>query len=132
MKALTIWQPWAGLIIAGLKPIENRSWGPKCIQIGERFCIHAGKDQEEVSQFVMDEVTKIALKGVWHNGAILGTVVFDGVVKDPEQLSDNERKWFSGPMAWRLKDPVMFKVPIRCKGAIGLWELPAPVLSVLE
>lgn len=42
MKALTIWQPWASLIIAGAKPYEFRGWyAPKAI-IGQRIAIHAG------------------------------------------------------------------------------------------
>lgn len=28
MKALTIRQPWATLIVKGIKKIENRSWRP--------------------------------------------------------------------------------------------------------
>lgn len=27
MKALTLWQPWAALVAAGVKTIETRSWG---------------------------------------------------------------------------------------------------------
>lgn len=26
MRALTVWQPWASLVVAGIKPIENRTW----------------------------------------------------------------------------------------------------------
>lgn len=41
MKALTIWQPWASLIIAGAKPYEFRGWrAPRSI-IGQRIVIHA-------------------------------------------------------------------------------------------
>lgn len=41
MKALTIKQPWAYLIAAGIKDIENRTW--KCPEkyIGKRVLIHA-------------------------------------------------------------------------------------------
>ena len=46
MKALTVWQPWASLIIVGAKPYEFR---PKSYQhytggpaIGDRIVIHAG------------------------------------------------------------------------------------------
>lgn len=42
MKALTIWQPWASLIIGGAKPYEFRSWpAPRWI-VGQRIVIHAG------------------------------------------------------------------------------------------
>jgi hypothetical protein len=46
MKAFTIWQPWASLIMVGAKPFEFRPksfrdyvWPPA---IGERIVIHAG------------------------------------------------------------------------------------------
>lgn len=41
MKALTIWQPWASLIIAGAKPYEFRGWRPYRSMIGQRIVIHA-------------------------------------------------------------------------------------------
>lgn len=52
MKALTVWQPWASLIIAGAKPFEFRSWRPPQSIIGQRIVIHAAArkiDREEVS-----------------------------------------------------------------------------------
>lgn len=42
MKALTIWQPWASLIIAGAKPYEFRGWRAPRSLIGQRIVIHAG------------------------------------------------------------------------------------------
>ena len=52
MKALTIWQPWASLIITGAKPYEFRGWRPQRSMIGQRIVIHAAAkkvDREEVS-----------------------------------------------------------------------------------
>lgn len=41
MKALTVWQPWASLIIVGAKPYEFRGWRfPKGL-LGQRVVIHA-------------------------------------------------------------------------------------------
>lgn len=51
MKALTIWQPWASLIIAGAKPYEFRGWRPPASMIGQRIVIHAAArkiDHEEL------------------------------------------------------------------------------------
>lgn len=43
MKAITLWQPYASCIAAGLKTIETRSWpAPKAL-IGQRIAIHAAK-----------------------------------------------------------------------------------------
>lgn len=41
MKALTIWQPWASLIVAGAKPFEFRGWSMPRSMIGQRIVIHA-------------------------------------------------------------------------------------------
>lgn len=41
MLALTIWQPWASLIIAGAKPYEFRGWRTPRGIIGQRIVIHA-------------------------------------------------------------------------------------------
>lgn len=41
MKALTIWQPWASLIMAGAKPYEFRGWRAPRSLIGQRIVIHA-------------------------------------------------------------------------------------------
>lgn len=41
MKALTIWQPWASLIMAGAKPYEFRGWRAPRPLIGQRIVIHA-------------------------------------------------------------------------------------------
>lgn len=43
MKALTIWQPWASLIVIGAKPYEFRGWKPPARLVGQRIAIHAGK-----------------------------------------------------------------------------------------
>lgn len=47
MKALTIYQPWASLVIVGAKPYEFRKWSPRerggayAELIGQRIGIHA-------------------------------------------------------------------------------------------
>lgn len=42
MKALTIWQPFATLILIGAKPYEFRGWAPPKWLVGKRMAIHAG------------------------------------------------------------------------------------------
>ena len=41
MKALTIWQPWATLIMAGAKRYEFRGWPAPDWMVGKRMVIHA-------------------------------------------------------------------------------------------
>lgn len=44
IKALTIHQPWAALIMIGAKPYEFRAWLPPKSLIGQRIAIHAGRE----------------------------------------------------------------------------------------
>jgi len=41
LKTLTVWQPWASLIIAGAKPYEFRGWRFPRSLLGQRIVIHA-------------------------------------------------------------------------------------------
>ena len=41
LSALTIWQPWASLIMAGCKPYEFRTWPAPRHLWGKRIAIHA-------------------------------------------------------------------------------------------
>lgn len=43
MKALTVYQPWATLIVAGAKPYEFRGWKAPSSIVGKRIVIHAAK-----------------------------------------------------------------------------------------
>jgi len=42
VKALTVRQPWASLIVLGIKTIETRSWKLPAAMVGQRIAIHAG------------------------------------------------------------------------------------------
>jgi hypothetical protein len=52
MKALTIWQPWASLIVAGAKPYEFRGWRAPRSLIGQRIVIHAGAAKVPATEVV--------------------------------------------------------------------------------
>lgn len=60
MKALTIYQPWASLIMVGAKPFEFRGWSPRrrggayAALIGQRIVIHAA-----ARPMVADEIRQI-------------------------------------------------------------------------
>lgn len=66
MKALTIYQPWASLIMCGAKPYEFRGWSPRerggayAALIGQRIVIHAA-----ARKIVQSEIDAI----VWAHSA---------------------------------------------------------------
>lgn len=112
MKALSIQQPWAWLIVNGYKRIENRSWrtsfrGP--------VLIHAGKtvDKEGI-QYVTREC------GFTLPQLDRGGIVGKGIITDCVSQSDSF--WFVGPYGFVLEDPQPLPfVPLR--GQLGFFEV---------
>ena len=136
MKAISIKQPWAYLIAAGIKDIENRTW--KCPEkyIGERVLIHASKTQYETPMYLLTDEQydsikqekRIEINNSLEYGCIIGSIeIVDCVVNHnsiwaektnlPEQLS-NECIW-----NWVLANPILFDEPIHnVKGKLGFWN----------
>lgn len=54
MKTLSIQQPWASLICAGIKDVENRTW--KAAEIPGKILIHASS--KKVTQNFFSEITE--------------------------------------------------------------------------
>ena len=134
MKAITIKQPWASLIAAGLKDIENRTWKTN---FRGRVLIHAGMKADNhwsASVPVCDKVDKflreISKGGTdwsnYHFGAIIGSVEIVDCVQNHPSLWAEQGVW-----NWVLANPVMFDEPIKgVKGKLSFWEyngeLPKP------
>ncbi len=111
MKAITIRQPWASLIMAGIKTVENRTWrtsyrGPLLIHAG------AGTDREAMARYGH------LLPG-WPAGVILGTVDLTGCVRDHPSPWAEPDCW-----NWLLARPRPLAVPVPARGRLGLWDVP--------
>jgi len=145
MRALTLIQPWAGLIATGAKRIENRTWRPPADMIGQRFAIHAGKklDEETIRDVLDDEDQRLDEWGgarlvespLWRvTSAVLCTVRLVGVATAPEDCEmdagHGQSWWFNGPYGFVLAD-VQIVAPIPCKGALGFWTLPDDISHAL-
>ncbi len=123
MKALSIRQPWAWLIAAGEKPVENRSWthphrGPLLIHASLSFDDAGYKwVKRHFPRLRMPTPSKYAL------GAIIGTVDMAGCVG-----SECRSVWFSGPFGFLFTKPRSFDNPIPYKGQLGFFDVPDEVL----
>lgn len=146
MKALTVWQPWASLIMIGAKPNEFRKWdyrlrAPKLVD--ELIVIHAGQrpiDPGEVMDLLVhcrkghgSLINDLAIpllerlaaahkcKGVVEMSAALGTVTIGAPVKvsrfEPDSDRVSHHLW-----AWPMLRPEPFPAPVPCKGAQGFWD----------
>ena len=134
-KALSVRQPWAWLICAGYKDIENRDWAIPKSQLPQRVYIHAGKHLDETGwDFIQKRVSQKVWTALWNTefirnlprGAIIGEVaIMDCVDK-------SNSKWFVGRYGFVLAYPVLYERPIPCKGKLGLFEPELTEVSVYK
>ncbi|MEP9378434.1 ASCH domain-containing protein [Aquabacter sp. CN5-332] len=134
MKAFSIIQPWAWLIVNGHKDVENRKWKPwnPGLHFRGEVLIHAGKKfNEDALAFVRGNFPQIVLPETFDRGGIVGkAVIIDAV-------TEHESPWFFGPYAFVLTrgEPLPF---LPCKGALGFFTptfdppepAPAPTAAV--
>ena len=128
MKAISVKQPWASLIVHGIKDIENRTWVCPQKYIGHRVLIHASLkganfwDSPEAGR-VDEFLREISKSGTdwsnYPNGAIIGSVVFTDCVINHQSVWAEK-----GVFNWVISDPVLFNTPIQAKGKLGFWNFP--------
>ena len=127
MKALSIRQPWAWLIVNGLKDIENRS---RRTHFRGRILVHASKtmtrgDYEACALFCSSLPEGALPAGVEFPTfeslqAELGGIV--GEVEIVDCVEDHASPWFCGWFGYVLRDAR--KLPFRpCKGALNFFEV---------
>ena len=111
-RALTIRQPWAGLIMSGAKDVENRTWSTP---YRGRLWIHAA-----VKVDTSDEATTAARRHgvtVTAGGCLLGYVTLADVVRDHKSVWALDEHYH-----WVLTDPVRLVEPVPVRGAQGVWR----------
>jgi hypothetical protein len=137
MKALSVKQPHASLIVYGNKRIENRTWEAPAYIIGQRIAIHASKlpDKEAMAELdYYEELSEIGPKPLPCGGIIGSAIVRDCKkfewLQAREWPTQNGRDWWSqqiewacGPWCWILADVRAEDQLVVCSGALGLWEV---------
>jgi len=131
MKAISLLQPWATLVVMGIKTIETRSWGTKHrgailihASLGKSGSIFAGEPDFKKLPF----------------GAIIGQATITDVIRvEHLAMTDEminrltlEEKAFGdyseGRHAWMLEEHLQFDKPIAARGTLSIWEYPNPNL----
>jgi hypothetical protein len=125
VKALTLLRPWAYAITHLGKRVENRTWRPSAAMIGVQIAIHAGKGKDNPgAEWILDSGLAATLPPLaWQETAIVGVATISGIVEG------SDSPWFFGPYGWVLSEVKAVDVPVPCKGALGLWEIPAHVIA---
>ena len=116
MKALSLKQPWAELVLLGRKKIEIRKWNTK---FRGKFLIHASKvpDDEAMKRFGFEELPV---------GMIVGEAELMDVKKySPVEFEKDKNLHLAtsefGKHGFILENVKRIK-EIPAKGALGLWE----------
>jgi hypothetical protein len=114
MKALSVRQPFADLIVSGLKPIENRTW--RTSHRGLLY-IHAGTQKHSMRHAEIEYRFGVRLaKNHRAYGAIIGHVELVDIVEE------SSSRWFDGPYGWVFVNPARIE-PIPYLGMQGLFSI---------
>jgi hypothetical protein len=139
MYALSVSQPWASLLILGIKRLETRCWhtahrGP--------LLIHASRNFPRAGRMLCAHEpirAALAAAGVEHwrqlpLRAVLGTCDLVDCVRAEEagELPTMERllgDFAPGRWLWRVANPSRWTVPVPYRGRLGLFEIPDSLLE---
>ena len=123
MKAITIKQPWASLIVDGVKDIENRTWPTNYRGL---VLVHSSKAIDIDAVYKISCIDGELARKVWHDlndnkyptGAIIGTV---NII---DCYNYHTSPWAEiGCYNWVLANPVKFDKPIlNVKGKLSFWN----------
>lgn len=120
MKALSLKQPWAELVVSGKKTIELRKWNTK---FRGEFLVHASKipDSNAMGKLGFKE-NSVPL------GSILGKARLVDVKKydSKAELAKDKNKHLAtsdwGEYGFVLKDIRRLEKPILAKGSLNFWN----------
>ena len=116
LPALSIRQPWAWLIVSGLKDIENR---PRRTHHRGPLLIHAGLSLDSYTE---DNIEWLEKKYGVHIPLELETGGIVGVVDVIDCVESHGSKWFNkGNYGWVLANPRRLDFR-ECRGALGVFR----------
>lgn len=133
MKALSLTQPWAWLVVYGGKDIENRVWHRPNAPM--QFYVHASKgmkprDYEFALAFTKSRAPEITLppREELQFGGILGLAERSGEILQPHPSG---RRWHMEEQFGYVLSKVEPTPFVECAGSLGFWEVPEDVLARL-
>lgn len=138
MKTLTIQQPFAGLLILGIKLHETRSWNTKH---RGKLAIHSSAkmtaDGKRTLDWLCKELPDVffpsskAMTVCTQLGMVLGTVNVSETVstneKSPiESLERHLGDYSANRYYWKCENPVQFPSPVPAVGKLSIWNWDKP------
>ncbi len=111
MKALSIRQPWAWLIVNGYKDIENRSWntkfrGPVLIHASSRRPTCA---EVQAAREILDKTHGWAAARLMPSPEYFELGGFVGIATITGTCESSPSPWFFGPVGFQLRDAAIVR-----------------------
>jgi len=159
-KVISVRQPWAYLLCAGIKDYENRTWKLPEKYKGEQVLIHAGAKWDDRHRdmsrlFTLDQWQSLSARdqvmmshGILPTSAIIGAVRFTDCVINADSIwaekgfieKEFYRKNSIGVEKkqiynWKAEDAILFDKPILgVKGKLSFWDydLPEEYVKILK
>ena len=136
-RILSVRQPWAWAIAAGIKGIENRTWSTPFEGV---LFIHAGQRVDAKGIAFLKDDLGLKLPSSFETGAVVGAAALVACIDVAEMTKkeiEETGKWLEsvwqapfaeGPVLWVLPEGARLKEPVPMKGKVGLWT-PEPALA---
>jgi hypothetical protein len=137
MKCVSVFQPWASLLVGGGRRYETRGWAPAHRGV---LGIHASRKFPYDWQLRCErEPVKSALRALGFasrldlpRGVLLGTVeLVDVIPADRVNLEEGEQAFGDfrpGRYAWKVANPTPLAIPLRMGGRLGIYEVALDLL----
>jgi hypothetical protein len=127
LKAISIKQPWVHAILREGKFIENRTWQTK-----HRgwIALHASANPQ------YGDIYPRSMKTPDFDALDYSAIC--GVARIVSIVTKSRSKWFNQPSrgyvnyGWVLADAKRLREPIKCKGALQLWNVPPNILRSIK
>lgn len=131
MRALSIRQPWAWLILHGGKDIENRVWSSR---YSGPLLIHAAKgmtrdEYDDVADMLEDDPRFAGIVLPARESLDRGGIV--GIADMAGSVDVCASPWFFGPYGFVLSNPRAFSEMAPFKGQLGFFDVPADLVRHL-
>lgn len=119
--ALSIRQPWADLVMWGIKDVENRTWATK---FRGRLLVHAGRRVDREAVDCLEEWYGVVLPEEYRPriGVLLGSVELTACV------ARHPSPFFHGPCGFVVRRPLELAEPVPCRGRLGIFPVPRGLL----
>lgn len=130
-KCLSVRQPFAQLIVEGIKPLENREWKRLPSWEPQWLAIHASQKPEYCCKQFLEESYSISDCPL---GSILGAAFCSAIVarKDLPKAIRKSEWWNPDCNVFLIFDRAVKIGPIAAKGKLGFWNCPDIAARTIE